>query len=302
VDRAPLMAEARGWLELIRLPAVFTAPADVLAGAALTGALASTADTPLTAARLAGAVLASVAVYAAGMAANDYCDARIDAAERPHRPIPSGRVTQAQVLRFVVTLQLLAVLIAGVVSVATGAAALATVGLTWLYNGILKDSPVGPLSMGACRYGNALIGACAVAWPVPPQAWGAPLATLLYVAAVTAVSRFEVGGGRGGAYRTAVAILVALSGIAGLVGALHNAPLWSTLVGLAPTLWLLRAVRPAWPEASGGAVRGIVMAGIFGIALLNAALCAQAGQPLIAALVVALAVSGRFVGRRFYST
>ena len=130
MDRAPLMAEARAWLELIRLPAVFTAPADVLAGAALTGALASTADTPLTAARLAGAVLASVAVYAAGMAANDYCDARIDAAERPHRPIPSGRVTQAQVLRFVVTLQLLAVLIAGVVSVAAGAAALATVGLT----------------------------------------------------------------------------------------------------------------------------------------------------------------------------
>jgi len=302
VDRAPLMGVARAWLELIRLPAVFTAPADVLAGAALTGALASTTDPALTATRLGGAVLASVAVYAAGMAANDYCDARVDAAERPNRPIPSGRLTQAQVLRFVVTLQLLAVLVAGVVSLAAGAAALGTIALTWLYNGLVKNTWVGPLSMGACRYGNALIGACAVTWPVPPQAWGAPLATLLYVAAITGVSRFEVAGGRGGAYRTAVAGLVALSGIAALVGALHYAPLWATLLGLAPTVWLLRAVRPAWPEASGGAVRGVVMAGIFGIALLNASLAAQAGQALVAAVIVALAVSGRFVGRRFYAT
>jgi len=302
LDRAPLMAVARAWLELIRLPAVFTAPADVLAGAALTGALESPTDAALTAARLGGAVFASVAVYAAGMAANDLCDVRVDAAERPHRPIPSGRLTQAQVLRCVVTLQLIAVGIAGWVSPTAGAATLGTIVLTWLYNARLKDTWVGPLSMGSCRYGNALIGACAVAWPVPAQAWGAPLATLLYVAAITGVSRFEVGGGRGGTYRAAVAALLALSATAALVGALHHAPLWATLLGLAPTVWLLRAARPAWPEASGAGVRGVVMAGIFGIALLNASLAAQANQALVAALIVTLAVCGRLVGRSFYAT
>ena len=44
------------------------------------------------------------------------------------------------------------------------------------------------------------------------------------------------------------------------------------------------------------------MAGIFGIALLNAALAAQAGALLLAAVIVALAACGRVVGRRFYST
>ncbi|MEE3918113.1 UbiA family prenyltransferase [Micromonospora sp. BRA006-A] len=55
----------------------------MLSGAAAAGALG-----PRTPA-LAGA---SVLLYWAGMAANDWADRRLDAVERPERPIPSGRV------------------------------------------------------------------------------------------------------------------------------------------------------------------------------------------------------------------
>ena len=37
-------------------------------------------------------------LYWAGMAANDWADRRLDAVERPERPIPSGRVAPAAAL------------------------------------------------------------------------------------------------------------------------------------------------------------------------------------------------------------
>ncbi|EWM68193.1 transferase, partial [Micromonospora sp. M42] len=69
--------------ELVRAPAALSVPGDVLSGAAAAGSLDR--RTPA----LAGA---SVLLYWAGMAANDWADRRLDAVERPERPIPSGRV------------------------------------------------------------------------------------------------------------------------------------------------------------------------------------------------------------------
>lgn len=75
--------------ELVRAPAALSVPGDVVAGAAAAGALS-----PRTPA-LAGA---SVLLYWAGMAANDWADRELDAVERPERPIPSGRVTPSAAL------------------------------------------------------------------------------------------------------------------------------------------------------------------------------------------------------------
>ncbi|RQW90262.1 4-hydroxybenzoate polyprenyltransferase, partial [Micromonospora globispora] len=60
--------------ELVRAPAALSVPGDVLAGASAAGALDR--RTPA----LAGA---SVLLYWAGMAANDWVDRRLDAVERP---------------------------------------------------------------------------------------------------------------------------------------------------------------------------------------------------------------------------
>ena len=72
------------WLQLLRVALLPTLVWDVLAGAFLVGGpLDRTWGTCL---------LAALLVYHGGMIANDYCDRKIDAASRPHRPIPSGRV------------------------------------------------------------------------------------------------------------------------------------------------------------------------------------------------------------------
>jgi 4-hydroxybenzoate polyprenyltransferase len=76
------------YLQLVRLPNVFTAAADSLAGWLLVrGTLAEPR-------RWVPLVLASMAIYAAGIALNDYFDYATDLAERPGRPLPSGRVSR----------------------------------------------------------------------------------------------------------------------------------------------------------------------------------------------------------------
>src|SRR6478735_6826850 len=82
------MASLKPYLQLIRLPNVFTAAADSLAGWLL---VEGTFAHPERWLPLCGA---SMAIYAAGIALNDVFDYEIDLVERPNRPLPSGRVSR----------------------------------------------------------------------------------------------------------------------------------------------------------------------------------------------------------------
>src|SRR5262245_21014757 len=74
------------FLQLLRLPNVFTAMADILLGFLLTHRRLEPWP------QFALVLAASSCLYLAGMALNDYFDREQDARERPFRPIPSGRV------------------------------------------------------------------------------------------------------------------------------------------------------------------------------------------------------------------
>lgn len=289
----------RPWLELIRLPAVFTAPADVLAGLAL-AALAGAVLNPLTVALL---IVASVCVYCAGMAANDVCDAAIDARERPGRPIPSGRISPRGALAFVLGLQAAGLGVAALVSLTTVLAVGGTIAATWLYNAVLKETPLGPLMMGLCRYGNACIGLSALG---TLSAWGLmviPLTTAAYVTALTFVSRYEVDGATRGqltAPFAALAIGAILPATWPLVGTLPH--LWAAALVLGPLLWVLLPMRAAWAAPGAGPIRGVVMAGIYGIAMVNAVIAIAAGGWWQCLVAVGLLIPGKKVGRWFYAT
>ncbi|MYW10080.1 prenyltransferase, partial [Streptomyces sp. SID2563] len=69
---------ARAWAELLRISALFTVPGDALAGAA-----AATRRPDRSTALAMGA---SLCLYEAGMALNDWADRDEDAVDRPHRP------------------------------------------------------------------------------------------------------------------------------------------------------------------------------------------------------------------------
>src|SRR5262245_60146409 len=84
------MRNLRTYAQLLRLPNVFTAFADILLGALVTGALTAR---PAAVGLL---LLASGCLYCGGMVWNDYFDLEQDKRERPFRPLPSGKVTPAQ--------------------------------------------------------------------------------------------------------------------------------------------------------------------------------------------------------------
>ncbi|MFJ6486927.1 SCO3242 family prenyltransferase [Streptomyces californicus] len=145
----------RAWAELLRVSALFSVPGDALAGAAAVGRRPGR-----------GTVLAagaSLCLYEAGMALNDWADRDEDAVDRPHRPIPSGRVSPAAALGAAGALTAAGLALAAragrpALTVATGLAA-----TVWAYDLRLKHTKAGPAAMAAARSLDLLLGATATA-------------------------------------------------------------------------------------------------------------------------------------------
>lgn len=141
------------YFRLLRLPTVFTAMADIVLGFLLTHL------TLEPVARFAWLLVASSCLYLAGMVFNDVFDRRVDAVERPNRPIPSGQISLCAAVLFGALL-----IVGGLVAAAlAGGQALKLAGLLTVcilaYDGYLKRTPLGPLAMGSCRFLNVMLGA-----------------------------------------------------------------------------------------------------------------------------------------------
>ncbi|MGV9788299.1 SCO3242 family prenyltransferase [Streptomyces sp. NPDC003435] len=174
------------WAELLRLPALFTVPGDVLAGAATV----SGRPDP----RTAWAIGSSLCLYEAGMALNDWADRAEDAAERPHRPLPSGRVRPATALTAACALTATGLALAaraGRPALAVAAPLAVTV---WAYDLGLKRTPAGPVAMAAARALDLLLGAAATSGRVGPALSSAALLGT-HTLTLTTVSRNETQGG-----------------------------------------------------------------------------------------------------------
>ncbi|MEE1770846.1 UbiA family prenyltransferase [Streptomyces sp. JV185] len=228
---------ARAWAELLRISALFTVPGDALAGATASGRRPDRGT--------ALAVGASLCLYEAGMALNDWADREEDAVDRPHRPIPSGRIAPAAALAAAGALTAAGLGLAAragrpALAVATGLAA-----TVWAYDLRLKHTPAGPAAMAAARGLDLLLGATATGaarrttgavrgGPGPEAMAGTgsargsdpagrgsvraalPAAGLLgaHTYAVTAVSRHEAHGGSTTAPLAALAAVAALGAAA----------------------------------------------------------------------------------------
>lgn len=273
------------FLKLVRLPAVFTAFPDVLAGYVLVTVLFDVTPRlwPLTA-----LLAASGLLYMSGMILNDCFDAERDAKDRPERPIPSGHISLKTAFVLGVAFMLggiFCAMLAGRVAVyAAGFLALSI----WLYDGWLKENPVaGCLGMGLCRFLNMTLGMAA--YPdarfelaAGNAAFLAPPALLaFYVASVTVISRVEDGSAR--AADVTIALALGAAGLAAslllLVLALPNRNVYALGILLVLAALLVHRLVGALrrdPSADGSpaAIRAVVRTGILGIILLDAALIA----------------------------
>ncbi|WBC17377.1 UbiA family prenyltransferase [Micromonospora sp. WMMA1998] len=286
--------------ELVRAPAALSVPGDVVAGAAAADALDR--RTPA----LAGA---SVLLYWAGMAANDWADRRLDAVERPERPIPSGRVRPA------VALGVAAGLTAAGLTVATAAGgrraaavAFPLAATIWGYDLRAKDTAAGPAVMAACRGLDVLLGATGGR---TARALPAALTVAAHTWTVTALSRREV---TGMADRrlpgltlagTALIALAApgrptvLSGGPSSTGGVKRGPCLRVPAVLAAGYAVRygRAQARVLADPAPARVRAAVGAGITGLPALQGALTARAGARLLGLAVAGAAPLGRRLAR-----
>jgi len=146
-------ARADAWAELLRLPALFTVPGDALAGAAAAGARADS--------RTLLAICSSLCLYEAGMALNDWSDRAEDAAERPHRPLPSGRIRPTAALTAACALTGAGLSLAACAGRPALAVAVPLAATVWAYDLALKHTPAGPFAMATARGLDLLLGAAA---------------------------------------------------------------------------------------------------------------------------------------------
>lgn len=293
LERNTRLAGLRPYLLLMRPANLPTAAADVLAGFAVAGATDYRA--------LPFLCLASVALYAGGVTLNDAFDARLDARERPERPIPSGRVRLGHARLMGGLLMALGATSAFGAGPVSGGLALLLAVLVLVYDAWGKHhSWIGPLNMGACRGANLMLGLSIVP-QLLAERWYLVLLPLAYIAAITAVSRGEVHGGNRRTGRIALGLLLGvIGGVAGLVG------MGQGLVALPFLLYFAWRVLPPFYRAAcdpgAGRSRAAVKAGVLSVVGLDAALAASFAGPLAGGLILLLLPLSGSLARRFSVT
>ncbi len=305
------MSRIKPYLQLVRLPNLFTAAADPLAGWLLIGgSLGSVAGWgPL--------VAAGVATYAAGMILNDVFDYEVDRLERPGRPLPSGRVS-----RRLAAVAGLALLAAGpaLAAMAGGNALLVASALAacvLAYDAGLKRTVLGPEFMGACRALNLLLGMSADPRLGGPAGWLAASAFGLFVCGITWISRDEASAGVAEGRRAGVLAGMLVQDLA-LLGLLAAATQWLPFPRADPSRpvlplegWLVlllaawavnRADARAVKDPTPGRIQAAVKAGVLGLIWLDVGLVASVRGAMPALAVAALWVPAFVAGRWLYST
>ena len=295
-------------LQLVRIPTVFTAMADIFLGFLLVAPNASLEPVSTFVFLLA----ASVCIYWTGMILNDYFDREVDGQERPGRPIPSGRIPSASALKLGVMLNVFGLGLAACAGALSLQIAIALTACVWLYDGALKKTPLAPVLMGSCRFFNVLLGASAPNFLLEADAanvgavWWCPhmyvaLGLGIYVCGLTWFARQE-------AKTSARAQLIAASfvinaGLATLFGFVLTAPnnaqgetamFVLAVISLTIIRRLLRAISDPEPARVQTAIKTMLLS----LVMLDATLVLFAtGTPALAIAVALLMVPAFLLSR-----
>ena len=327
-DPPALKPESRrllAWLQLLRLPNVFTAMADVTMGFLFVNHGLAPVLVFIC------LLLASSLLYLAGMVLNDVYDVAVDLRERPERPIPSGRLPLGQARAVGYGMLVVGVLFAvtaglvtpqeSVLSWRSGAVGLLLALCVWLYDAVLKQTPIGPVVMGSCRFLNGLLGmSVAAAYAGSGSLAGFGPHQLLvagglgvYIMGVTLFARTEAQESNRGPLVAALGVMI--TGILLLALFPRFSPPGFRVNLTQESYWLLLIFLLAFPivrrcisavmQPGPVRVQMAVKHAIVSLILLDAAVVAQAAGPrgpLWALLLVMLLIPTLFLGRWIYST
>lgn len=296
------------YAQLVRLPNVFTAMADIALAALVSGAL------PGAWLRFLLLLAASALLYCSGMVWNDILDIDQDRRERPFRPLPSGRVSPRNAVLLAAVLMTLGIACTAWADLVRGedwrstTIAVVLAGMIVFYDRWAKRTWVGPLAMGSCRGLNVLLGLSIVSGELP--AWGIYLAGVvgMYIVGVTWFARTEARLSNQAMLQAASAVILGSLVLAlTLPAAAHTESTQARTSPLFPFLmvafgfWIgmpiVRAIYKPLPPHVQAAVKRLVL----GLILLDAIL-ATGLAGIWGLLVIALLPPARYLGKWVYST
>lgn len=293
------MDELRGFLRLMRPANLVTAVADILAGIAIAGFFA---PEEFTFGPVWYLMLSTVGLYGGGVVFNDVFDADLDGIERPERPIPSGLISVSEATIVASVLLLTGAAFAFAVSQLSGFIAIAIALAAVVYDKWGKhQSFLGPVNMGLCRGLNLLLGVSVISHQFELY-WPVGLVPLVYIAAITMVSRGEVHGGSKTTLYSAGLLYALAMGAIVVVGFRNQQLLWPVLlVGV----WAFMVFVPlfkAIQKPQGPLIGRAVKAGVIALILMNSTWAAAFGFPLIALIIAALLPVSVLLARMFAVT
>jgi 4-hydroxybenzoate polyprenyltransferase len=298
------MHTIRAYLQLVRFPAVFTAMADICLGFLLTHTSLKENYFPF-----AMLLVASCCLYMAGMVFNDVFDRKVDAEDRPERPIPSGRVSVMSAVRLGILLLVCGLGAADACGVPSLLVAIMIVAGILGYDGLAKKTPAGPLVMGGCRFLNVLLGASAVAsfadiWTAPQIYVAGGLG--IYITGVTWFGRTEAK--RSNRYQLAGAMTVINLGLAAIV---LLVTVWENeqtsfsvlLIMAAIVLTINRRLTNAVMNPQPQPVQAAIKMMLYSLVMLDATLVLfYNGNMTYAVLTAGLVLPAMFLGRWIFVT
>ena len=295
------------YLQLIRLPNVFTAISNIVMGFMFAKGWPDAIGIPY----LVSLVLSSCCLYSGGMVLNDVYDYDVDAQERPQRPLPSGRIALSWAKQLGFGLLAAGILLAAFPGIGTFHAKSAIIATIlaiciYLYDSVAKKTEAAPILMGSCRTLNILLGmSCGI---LATDQWLVAIGIGVYVAGITWFARCEA---KTSSRQTLTfGLVVMLLGI-GVLSAwpwfsdkmiwfkstLH----WPTLLVLLVTSVTRRCVLAiSNPEPKN--VQNAVKHAIFSLVVFDAAVAMAVLGPYAAVLVLLLLIPTMFLGRWIYST
>lgn len=281
---------------------IVTSVADVLAGIAISGVLTNTNQSTNYLSQILLLCISTIGLYGGGVVFNDVFDAEVDKVERPERPIPRGDVSLKEATFLGIILLLIGVIAALLVNTLSAILAVSIVVTALVYDKWGKHNAItGPLNMGLCRGLNLLLGisifsSAFAAW------WLLAIIPIIYIGAITMISRGEVHGGKKNTlFVAALFYCIVIGSILLLSSRLKM--IWWSLVFLVPFAWmifsaLIRAIRITSPKNIGNAVKS----GVIALILMNASWAAAFGAITVAFLILLLLPLSLWLAKLFAVT
>ena len=291
------MSKIRAFAELTRPANVVTALSDIMAGLAIVGFVFGRLDYQFYPALFLG--LSSMCLYAGGVVFNDVFDQTLDSIERPERALPSGRIKRSEAIIGGILLLALGIFLAFWQSRLSGIVAILITFLALFYDWKGKHMRYfGPINMGLCRAFNLLLGMSVYELGVLEQ-FPVIAIPLIYIAAITLVSRGEVHGGKATTLYFA-AFLFLLVHVSQLYFAERVE--FALAFVLAHFILIFRKLGVAIKNPIGKNIGFTVKTGVLTLILMNAAWVASSGQWMVALFVLALLPVSLGLAKKFAVT